>query len=351
MIITVLGARPQFVKAAVVSRALAERAIAESIVHTGQHYDERMSGVFWRELGLPGIAANLAVGSALHGAQTGQMMERLEAWLLERRRQVRGVLVYGDTNSTLAGVLVAAKLGLPVFHVEAGLRSFDRAMPEEVNRVVADHLSNLLFCPSEHARAQLAAEGITRGVEVVGDVMLDAMEAFSSAARALPDSVVRWGTGGRRRAVLTIHRPSNTDAPERINALLRALGGLDIDVLWPVHPRVRVQLSAAVVPPNVDLREPLSYLEMLRAVELSDLVLTDSGGLQKEAYWAKRPCVTLRETTEWVETVEAGWNVLVGNDVGALSRAVMSAPTEPWRPLYGDGTASRRIAELIREHV
>ena len=350
MILTVVGARPQFIKAAVVSRALARLGTPECVVHTGQHYDDRMSALFWRELGLPGIAANLAVGSGAHGAQTGQMMERLEAFVLERRASLRGLLVYGDTNSTLAGALVAAKLGLPIFHVEAGLRSFDRAMPEEVNRVLTDRVASLLFCPSENARQLLQREGITAGVSVVGDVMLDALEAFGPAAQALPEASVRWGRGDHRRALLTVHRPANTDAPARLSAWLRALGELPVDVLWPVHPRLRGALDLSTLPPNVTATGPLSYLETLRALSLADVVLTDSGGLQKEAYWSRRPCLTLRSETEWVETLEGGWNRLVGLDIDALERALAEVPRAPWRPLYGDGRAAERIAQQVSAH-
>lgn len=351
MIVTVLGARPQFVKAAVVSRALSAAGVEECVVHTGQHYDDRMSALFWRELELPGIRANLAVGSGAHGAQTGQMMERLEAFINQQDGKVSGMLVYGDTNSTLAGALVAAKLCIPVFHVEAGLRSFDRSMPEEVNRVVSDHLSSVLFCPSDHARDQLAREGISNQVHVVGDVMLDAMDAFRPASRALAEQTVRWGKLGRARALLTIHRPANTDTPGVLQALLDALATFPFDVLWPIHPRVRAGVANLVVPPNVEVRVPLSYLEMLRALELCELVLTDSGGLQKEAYWSQCQCITLRPDTEWVETLHGGWNKLVGTDARALVDAVHSKPTTPWRPLYGDGTAAPRIAQIIRQHL
>jgi UDP-GlcNAc3NAcA epimerase len=348
MILTVLGARPQFVKAAVVSRALAECGVGEQLVHTGQHYDDRMSGVFWRELGLPGVAINLAVGSARHGAQTGQMMEKLEEYILTSPGVFRGVLVYGDTNSTLAGALVAAKLGLPLFHVEAGLRSFDRAMPEEVNRVVTDHLSAHLYCPSDQARLQLQREGIVDGVEVVGDVMLDAFRIFQPVAVA-SEARIDWGGGSRARAILTVHRPSNTDDGGFLGALLRELGRLPVDVLWPVHPRLRPRLAELHIPENVRVEAPLSYVEMLGALDRTDLVVTDSGGLQKEAYWARRRCITLRSQTEWTETVSSGWNILVGNDLGALATAFQARSPAEWPGLYGDGSAAHRIASSIRD--
>ncbi len=346
MIVTVVGARPQFVKAAVVSAALAARGVDERLVHTGQHYDERMSEVFFRELGLPGVAANLGVGSGTHASQTGAMMVALERFIMSRDAAVRGVLLYGDTNSTLAGALVAAKLHIPILHVEAGLRSGDMRMPEEVNRVVTDRLSSRWYCPSEEARANLVREGVTADVAVVGDVMLDAFLRFRPLAR----EAVRWPGDERRRVLLTLHRASNTESAV-LGTFLAALAALDgVAIVWPVHPRVREVLAALPVPSCVQLIEPLSYLEMIGALEACDVVVTDSGGLQKEAYWAHKPCVTLREQTEWVETLEGGCNRLVPiGDVAALREALCDTTSRGYRQLYGDGRASLRIAESVGE--
>jgi UDP-N-acetylglucosamine 2-epimerase len=348
VIVTVVGARPQFVKAAVVSVALAKAGIREALVHTGQHYDDAMSGVFWRELALPGIAENLAVGSGPHGRQTGQMMEKFEAYLATRE-ETRGVLVYGDTNSTLAAALVASKLHLPVFHVEAGLRSFDRTMPEEVNRIVADHLSELLFCPSENAREHLAREGITRGVHVVGDVMYDAFQTF--APRATRDGAhAGWVGEGRPRVLLTLHRPSNTDDPARLVSILDAVANSGASVLWPVHPRVSAIAENLHAASTFQRVAPLSYLDMLGALARADVVVTDSGGLQKEAYWSRVRCITVRRETEWVETLADGWNTLAPEPESV--RAALSAPAPTtWTPLYGDGSAAGRIAGAISERI
>ncbi|MGK2960755.1 MAG: non-hydrolyzing UDP-N-acetylglucosamine 2-epimerase [Gemmatimonadaceae bacterium] len=348
MIVTVVGARPQFVKAAVVSRALSDAGVVERIVHTGQHYDEKMSGVFWRELGLPGVFRNLEVGSGGHGAQTGRIMERLESHLLESSHRPRGMLLYGDTNSTLAAALVAAKLAIPIFHVEAGLRSYNRSMPEEVNRVVTDTLSTLLYCPGDNARDQLAREGITSGVEIVGDVMLDAFMTFREIARRFPEPANAWNAAGsRRRALLTLHRQGNTDSPARIDMLLARLRDMPVEVLWPVHPRLAGHIGKIDLPANVKATEPLSYFEMLRTLERAEVVITDSGGLQKEAYWSRLPCVTLRSETEWVETLEGGWNTLIGDDLSSLESAVLSTPRSAWAEMYGDGRAAVRIAGSI----
>ena len=309
-ITTVLGARPQFIKAAPVSRALRTR-FTERLVHTGQHYDTLMSEVFFSELDIPAPDVTLHVGSASHGAQTGRMLEAIEAELMAHRPDA--VMVYGDTNSTLAGCLAAAKLNIPVVHVEAGLRSFVVSMPEEINRVLTDRLSRVCCCPSDAARAQLAAEGITRGVAVVGDVMLDALLDASDRVGDDASALHAWGVTSRAYVLATVHRAANTDDPVRLAAIVRALGALHAPVLCPLHPRTvhalaRYQLS---LPSNVRVVAPLGYLDMVRALRHARSVLTDSGGLQKEAYWMGIPCITLRAETEWTETVTGGWNVLV----------------------------------------
>lgn len=346
-IVSIVGARPQFVKAGVVSRAVRERH-DEILVHTGQHFDDEMSAVFFRDLGLPEPDHHLEVGSGTHGEQTGKMLARIEQTLFQERPD--WVLVYGDTNSTLAGALAAAKLEVPVAHVEAGLRSFNRRMPEETNRVLTDHVSSLLLCPSRTAVGNLAAEGITGGVVLVGDVMADALnlavERAASASRIL--DALSLETGGYLLA--TVHRAENTDDRSILSRLLTALGGLDEPVVFPVHPRTRKAMAAAGLAAAGNLRpiDPVGYLDMVELERNCRMMLTDSGGMQKEAYWLGIPCITLREETEWVETVENGWNLLAGSDPEKISAAVRSFAPPARRPeLYGDGRASEKCVEAL----
>jgi UDP-GlcNAc3NAcA epimerase len=347
-IVSVVGARPQFVKAAALSRTLRARH-DEVLVHTGQHYDYTMSGVFFDGLHLPTPDVNLGVGSGPHGTQTARMLEGIEAVLTEHRPD--WLLVYGDTNSTVAGALAAAKMSTPIAHVEAGLRSFDRAMPEEINRVVTDHVSNLLLCPSETAVSNLAAEGITRNVHVVGDVMLDVLRAVQDAAMArAPQLVATLGVSEGAYLVLTVHRSANTDAAGPLEAIFAALAEIDEPVVFPVHPRTRRIVADLPCPPpsNIHVIDPLSYVDMLGVVGRARLVLTDSGGLQKEAYWLGVPCLTLRDETEWVETTKAGWNTLVGADPARILDAVKTVTAPSVRPpLYGDGRAAARCVDLL----
>jgi UDP-GlcNAc3NAcA epimerase len=347
MILSVIGARPQFIKAAVVSRALAAAGIAEAVVHTGQHYDDAMSGRFLRELKIDNIIANLNCGSGSHATQTAEMMVALEKLMIEHADEIRAVLVYGDTNSSIAAALAASKLQIPVIHVEAGLRSFNRAMPEEINRVLVDHLSEMLFCSSGQGVEQLAREGIDKPVFDVGDVMLDAFETFAPEALDLqrPSFI-----NGRPFAIVTIHRPSNTDVLPRLNAIIAGLSEWGIQCVWPVHPRLRERLLGMTLPTNIKPVEPLSYFEMLASLCACQCVVTDSGGLQKETYWAKKPCITARGETEWVETLENDWNQLWNPEKVSLTELVSKKPSEAWKPLYGDGTASTRIAQEIAGH-
>jgi UDP-N-acetylglucosamine 2-epimerase len=351
-IVTVVGARPQFIKAAPVSRQLRPRH-HEILVHTGQHYDEAMSAAFFRELELPDPDVNLEVGSGSHGAQTGEMLRALEPVLLEHEPD--GVLVYGDTNSTLAGALAAAKVAFPggrrpwLAHVEAGLRSFNRAMPEERNRVVADHLADLLLAPTPGAASQLAAEGLAERTEVVGDVMADAVcWAADRADLHLPfEAQERPGF-----VLLTLHRAENVDDPRRLAACLAMLPD-DRPVIWPIHPRTTAVLRSTDMAPatNVSALEPVAYLPMLALERAAALVATDSGGVQKEAYLAGTPCVTLRTETEWVETVAAGWNRVAGDDPDALRHALADEAfmdrSRPRPALYGDGHAAERIVAAL----
>jgi UDP-GlcNAc3NAcA epimerase len=350
-IISIVGARPQFIKAAPVCRAMrASGSHTEILVHTGQHYDPAMSDVFFKELGIPAPDYHLGVGSGPHGAQTGAMLVAIERVLMDERPDI--VLVYGDTNSTLAGVLAAAKLDIPVAHVEAGLRSYNRRMPEEINRVAADHLASLLFCPSSGAAGNLTREGITRGVHVVGDVMADALAESAERAADRSDVLARWGLVPGAFLLATIHRAENTDDTSRLRAIVDTFGRISEPIVFPIHPRTRHALAGLGNPhaelPNLKAIEPVGYLDMIMLERSARLILTDSGGIQKEAYWLGVPCLTLRGETEWVETVEAGWNKVVGTDAEAIVRAVREFCPPAARPaLYGGTGASARIVALL----
>jgi len=358
--LTVIGARPQFVKAAAVSRAIAAhnanagvRHIDECLLHTGQHYDANMSAVFFQELGIPEPRHHLNVGSGSHAGQTGDILVGVERVVQAERPDC--VLVYGDTNSTLAGAMAAAKLSVPVVHVEAGLRSFNRAMPEEINRILADAISDLLLCPSRTAVGHLAREGIMRGVHEVGDVMYDSVLHHATLASERSTIVEQLGLSNTPYVLATLHRAENTDRPDRLLALLATLSDLPVPVVLPLHPRTRAAQQKAGDMPGGSLRiiEPVGYLDMLALICGSQMVLTDSGGMQKEAYWLDRPCVTLREETEWVELVEAGVNRLAGTDRGRVMGAfdwALGCRMPPEKLLYGDGQTARRIVELLLSH-
>ncbi len=346
-VLTIVGARPQFIKAAPVSRVL-RQSHDEVLLHTGQHYDDAMSDLFFRQLSIPAPDVNLDVGSGRHGEQTGAMLPGIEEVALQKRPD--WLLVYGDTNSTLAGALVGAKLHIPVAHVEAGLRSYDRRMPEEVNRVVADHLSTLLLCPTDTAVANLAREGITEGVAVVGDVMYDAFTQNLEVARRECGVVAELGLEPGAFQLMTVHRAENVDDPDRLRSIMRGVGDSGQTVVFPVHPRTRAAMAEHGIEParNVKLIEPVGYFEMLALEDAAALVVTDSGGVQKEAYFAGRPCVTLRDATEWTETVAAGWNTLVGTEPAAISAAMRSFRASGARPaFFGDGHAAERIVEAL----
>jgi UDP-GlcNAc3NAcA epimerase len=347
-IVTIVGARPQFIKAAAVSRKLRERH-EEFLVNTGQHYDYEMSGIFFDGLDLSKPSASLGIGSGSHGYQTGEMLKAVEGVLLSERPSY--VLIYGDTNSTLAGALAAAKLSIPIAHVEAGLRSFNRRMPEEINRVLADHLSSLLLCPSDTALNNLAREGISENVHLVGDVMLDVMNWAKQRIDASQSAILeRFGVSAKRYLLATVHRSENTDEVARLSSILNAFNLLDEPVVFPVHPRARRVITQMGFQPETHVRliDPVGYLEMVALVGSARLVLTDSGGLQKEAYWLGVPCLTLRNETEWVETVHAGWNVLVGCTSEKILDAVYSFSPPDSRPaLYGDGAAADKCVDVI----
>jgi UDP-GlcNAc3NAcA epimerase len=357
-VLTVLGARPQFIKAAVVSRLLDQATgIDEVLVHTGQHYDENMSDVFFEELHIPRPRYHLGVGSGPHGAQTGRMLEKIEEAIQTERPSV--LLVYGDTNSTLAGALAASKLRVPVAHVEAGLRSFNRAMPEEINRVVTDHISDWLFAPTETAIANLQHEGIDeKKTFLVGDVMYDA--ALHHGAEQAGPSLERFGVQSKEYILATIHRAENTDAAKRLRSIFDGLREVArrIPVLLPLHPRTRTVLQRERLiendGPGLRLIDPVGYLDMVRLERHARLIATDSGGVQKEAFFHRVPCVTLRQETEWVELVALGWNRLVPpTDAGAVRDGIFLSLEQHERPappahLYGGGRAAGRIVDLLR---
>jgi UDP-GlcNAc3NAcA epimerase len=375
-IATIVGARPQFIKAATVSRTIrlfnkrhpasSRERIREILVHTGQHYDYLMDKVFFEELELPKPDYHLGVGSGSHARQTGMMLERIETVLEKEKPEV--VMVYGDTNSTLAGALAAAKLSIPVAHVEAGLRSYNRAMPEEVNRLLTDHLSTFLFCPTEQAVGNLSKEGVKDGsgriVKNVGDVMYDSIlyysklaEKKSSILKDLDLFTPNSSRGTSNYYLATLHRAENTNDPKRLRSILRALDeiGKEISVVLPLHPRTKKMMKVYLPFPefkNVKFIKPVSYLNMLQLEKNAKAILTDSGGVQKEAYWFGVPCFTLRDETEWVDTVEHGWNRLVGSKGKRIVEAVgqfkgKSLPKKPG--VFGDGKAGEKIIRILKK--
>lgn len=346
-IISVVGARPEFIQATPVSRALRKHH-REILVHTGQHYDYKMSQTFFDELGIPAPDHNLEVGSGSHAGQTAEILVRFEEIVLQEKPDV--VIVRGDTNSTLAGALVASKLHIPTVHIEAGERSFDRRMPEEINRLVADQLSSAYFCVSQTAVRQLASEGITKNVFWVGDVMLDANLANRPLARKKSTVLSDLGLAPASYSLVTVHRAANTDDPARLTNIVRALSRIGETVVFPVHPRTRGALAKLdeQFGDNVRLIEPIGYYDMMVLEENARLIATDSGGVQREAYFMQKPCLTLRDETEWTETVTAGWNKLVSVDVDMIVHEWNSfAPPSAQPPIFGDGTAGEKIAEIL----
>lgn len=352
--VTIVGARPQFIKAAPLSAELRKHH-SEFLIHTGQHYDDNMSDVFFRELEIPSPDRHLGVGSGSHGAQTGAMLADIERVLEEVRPDA--VIVYGDTNSTVSGALAAAKLHIPVAHIEAGLRSFDRRMPEEINRVVADHLSTWLFTPSQVSVRQLAAEGIVKGVYDVGDIMADSVRLFAPLARQRSHVLTRLDLIPGNYFVATIHRAANTDDAQRLAGIMMGLNTAPFKVVLPLHPRTRLAIKRHGLESLLKAKsgklivtDPLGYLDMLQIQQHAAGILSDSGGIQKEAYYLGIPCITLREETEWVETVETGWNRLVGADQGRIAGALadiflLGGTMRP--QLYGDGHAAEQIVQVL----
>ena len=376
-IVTIVGARPQFIKAAAISRAIkifnrkrlnSRNKLREILVHTGQHYDYLMDEVFFEELKLPKPDYHLGVGSGSHAKQTGMMLERIETVL--QKEKPGSVIAYGDTNSTLAGGLAAAKMNIPVAHVEAGLRSYNRTMPEEINRLVTDHLSTFLFCPTVQSVRNLSKEGIRNGdktvVKNVGDVMYDSILYYSRIAEKKSKIFQKLGfftPNSKLRTpnyyLATLHRAENTDDPKKLKSILRALKGIgkEIPVVLPLHPRTKKMIETYHLlgeTKRIKLIDPVSYLDMLKLEKNAKAILTDSGGVQKEAYWFRVPCFTLREETEWAETIHSGWNVLVGTETRRIVEAARSGIGEKPRPkgtaIFGDGKASEKIVRVIAKH-
>jgi UDP-GlcNAc3NAcA epimerase len=349
----IVGARPQFIKAAPIIHELMGR-YPYKLLHTGQHYDENMSAVFFGELGIPEPDVNLGIQAVSRGAQVGAMLTGIEAFIT--REQAEWVLVFGDTNSTLAGALASSACGVRLTHLEAGLRSYNRQMPEEINRVLTDHISNLLFCPSRTAVDNLAKEGIRENVYLVGDLMMDSLRITRERAVELSTILERLDLFDKGYLLVTIHRAENTHYSSRLEDLLQALLQIQEPIVFPLHPGTRKALNQFGLSmylrgdqgTNLRVIEPLGYMDMVKLVSSARLVLTDSGGLQKEAYWLGIPCVTLRDETEWVETVQAGWNVLVGTNVEKIIHAVQVFTPPSRRPsLYGDGHTATRCIEIL----
>lgn len=347
-IVSIVGTRPQFIKAAPLSKELRKK-FKEVLVHTGQHYDHNMSPVFFEELDLPEPNYNLGIGSGSHGEQTGKMLIGIDKILVKEKPDM--VLVYGDTNSTVAGALAAAKMHIPVAHVEAGLRSYNRTMPEEINRVVTDHLSQLLFCPTETAVTNLKKEDITKGVHNVGDVMYDALIFYGRLAEQRSKILETLKLKTKSYLFVTIHRAENTDKRVNLQNIFQAFGESSEAIILPIHPRTKKMLKQFKIKVHRNLRiiEPLGYLDSLQLQANAKKILTDSGGVQKEAYLLKVPCITLRNETEWIETVKDGWNIVVGVNPEKIKKAINSfSPNSKQHNYFGEGTASEKIVEILK---
>ena len=348
-IITIVGARPQFIKAAPVSKTL-RMEHEEIIIHTGQHYDANMSDIFFNELKIPRPDYNLEIVSGSDGMMTGRMLEKLEEIYLKEKPDF--VLVYGDTNSTLAGALAASKLLIPVIHIEAGLRSFNKAMPEEQNRILTDHISDLLLVPTEDAIKNLTNEGIKKGIHNVGDVMYDAVLMFKEIAKSKSGLLKELDVNSGEYILTTIHRAENTNDINRLRNMIEALNESGEKIILPLHPRTKkfIEGYGLNFNENIKVIDPIGYLEMLMLEENSKMIVTDSGGVQKEAYFMGKPCITMRDETEWVETVECGWNVVVGTDKSKILDNIRNfKPTRIQQAIFGDGNAAQKILNIINE--
>lgn len=351
-VMTVLGARPQFIKAAPVCFALKNAGVDETIIHTGQHYDDAMSKTFFDEMSIPNPKYNLKVGSGSHAQQTARIILRLEEVFSDHRPQ--SIIVYGDTNTTLSASITACKMGIPIYHVEAGLRSYNKSMPEEHNRILTDHCSDFLFCPTEKARQNLKLENLTKNVHLVGDTMLDSTKMFTSIAVNKSEIINKLCLNNEQFILATVHRPYNTDDPDQLQKIINSLSKINARVILPVHPRLRNKLEKfnVILPKNIHPTEPLGYLDMLVLERNARVIITDSGGLQKEAYFQSTPCVTLRPETEWTETLDSDWNRLAWNSeeeiISAVEKSLYSNPTSQ-PPHFGDGNAANKIAEIIQK--
>lgn len=361
-IVTIVGARPQFIKAAVLSRLIRtaewKDKFTEVLIHTGQHYDHNMSDVFFQEMEIPQPDYNLNIGSGTHGRMTGEMLIKIEKVYLKENPDL--VLVYGDTNSTLAGALAASKLHIPVAHVEAGLRSYWKKMPEEQNRILTDHLSEYLFCPTDTAVNNLRKEGITKGVYQVGDIMYDAHLFYTEKIKSETDN--RFNNilsnnnihlnPGEEFYLLTIHRAENTDDKEKLTSIVNALNSISVTGVYPIHPRTRKQMELfkLAFKPHIKVIDPLGYLDIIALQSKCKFIVTDSGGMQKEAYFSKKPCITLREQTEWVETVENGLNTLAGNSFDKIISSISDIkPIKSFNDIYGNGKAGAKMITILND--
>lgn len=352
-IYTVIGARPQFIKASAVSRAIQESSkLSETIIHTGQHFDKNMSDIFFSEMNIPEPMINLDLGSLSHGAMTGRQLEKLEDIFSKESPDL--VLVYGDTNSTLSASLAAAKIHIPVAHIEAGLRSFNKKMPEEINRIISDHLSDFLFVPSEEAKKNLINEGIDEvKIHNVGDVMFDATKIFSDLSEKRSNILSELRISPKQYILSTIHRPENTDHPQRLKNIFEAFNESQREFIIPLHPRTKKILMAEniAIGEKIKIIDPVGYLDMISLQKNANLIASDSGGIQKEAFFYKVPCITLRDETEWIETVEAGMNKIVSADKNKILKAlslVEFTDIKHNNP-YGDGNSSYKIVKILED--
>ena len=347
-LVTIIGARPQFVKASVISKALRDAGHTEILVNTGQHYDDNMARIFFEEMGIPKPDYDLGVGSGTHASQTASTLVGIEKILFIEKPDF--IIVFGDTNATVAGALAAAKCHIKIVHIEAGLRSYNRKMPEEINRVVTDVLSDLLFVPTQVAVDNLNREGITSGIYIVGDVMVDALITYTKIAEKKSHVLKELSLEKEKFLLMTIHRPSNADSDERLLSILKEVSRIDLPVIFPVHPRSRTRVEKLIsqTDGNIRIIDPVGYLDMMMLEKYASIVITDSGGVQKEAYLHKTPCLTVRGETEWVETVRDGWNYIVGDQLEQISILSNNFPKpKEWHPHYGDGTSSARIVEIL----
>ena len=352
-LVSIIGARPQFIKCSVVSKQI-RKNFEEEILHTGQHYDYLMSKQFFEELDIPEPDVNLGVGSGGHGAQTAEMLIGIEKYLMEH--EPNAVIVYGDTNSTLAGALAASKLNIPLIHIEAGLRSFDKTMPEEINRILTDHCSSVLSCPTQTAVGNLHKEGLSDGVFLTGDVMYDALLQHKEIALKKSLILQRMNLHTDQYILATVHRPSNTDKKEHLKNIITAFSESHQHIVLPLHPRTNKKIKEynlyKYIDKNVRIIDPVGYLDFLMLEMNAKKILTDSGGIQKEAYLLKKPCITLRENTEWIETIDDGWNILVGSNVKYIKDAVENfKPSGTQHNLFGDGNSSKKILKIIDRYI